>query len=355
MLLAYINVINFRNLNEYQLEFDNKCNVFYGKNGSGKTSLLEAIYYLILGRSFRSHILRRIIKYGNTSFSLFGKIYNDGNLLPVGITKSITVNKKIKIAGQEISSSLEITKIAPLQLLNHSGYFLFYHGPKARRQFMDWGLFHVEQSFLNIWRVTKRILEHRNTAIRLKSTSNYITIWNKKLSQVSFEIHLHRMQYIRKFIPVAQNILKKILQNCDISISYVPGWNTRLELEAILIDNFKSDIKYGYTTAGPHRADLDISIGKIPVKDVLSRGQQKLLFCGLQIAQGILLHQLTEKRCIYLIDDLLADLDLQKCQLLIDLLFSLQGAQIFITELTYDNVKRALINNINNCKTFCLD
>ena len=106
MLLSSFNIDNFRNLSQTQLDFNNNCNIFYGKNGSGKTSLLEAIYYLALGRSFRSHILRRIIKYKSDSFSLFGKIQQKNNIVPVGITRSITTGKQIKMAGKEISSNI---------------------------------------------------------------------------------------------------------------------------------------------------------------------------------------------------------------------------------------------------------
>jgi DNA replication and repair protein RecF len=355
MLLTSISISNFRNLNQTKLEFNNLGNIFYGKNGSGKTSLLEAIYYLILGRSFRSHLLRRIIKYGEINFSIFGKIYKNDSLLSIGITKSIETSKKIKIAGQVVSSNIEITKLVPLQLLNYNSYCLLHNGSKAKRQFIDWGLFHVEQSFLWLWRKIERILEQRNTAIRLKSAPSYIKIWDKELAQFGSEIHLHRTQYIKNLIPIAQNILQKLLCDHPIKILYIPGWDTNLDLESFLANNLKNDLHFGYTTAGPHRADLEISIKKIPAKDALSRGQQKLLLYGLQIAQGILLNQLTGKKCIYLIDDLLAELDLQKCQLLAEILFALQKAQIFITGLTCDNLKNILGHNINDSKMFCLN
>ena len=336
MLLSSFNIDNFRNLSQTQLDFNNNCNIFYGKNGSGKTSLLEAIYYLALGRSFRSHILRRIIKYKSDSFSLFGKIQQKNNIVPVGITRSITTGKQIKMAGKEISSNIELTKLIPLQLLNHNSYFLLYEGPKPRRQFIDWGLFHVEQFFLSLWHKVERILKQRNVAIRTKSPIDHIKVWDKDLAHLGFELHQCRRQYIESLVPIAKDVLQKLLPDLSINISYFAGWNLNFDLEAILANNLKKDLQFGYTAIGPQRADLELMVEKIPAKDALSRGQQKLLLYGLKIAQGMLLNKLTNKKCIYLVDDLLAELDLQKCTLLANTLSDLQDSQLFITGLSQD-------------------
>lgn len=339
MSLLFLNMDNFRNLSQMDLGFSDRCNIIYGQNGSGKTSIIEAIYYLILGRSFRSHLLGRIIRYGEKEFSLFGKIEQEHGLLNVGIAKSTTASKRIKVAGKNVSSSIEITKLLPLQLLNHDSYLLLHGGPKKRRQFVDWGLFHVEQSFLDLWRRTERALGQRNRAIRAKSPPDYIRAWDSELTKLSLQLHNYRKSYIEKFIPIAQEILKKLMGNLVFDLSYFAGWDTDLDLQTILADKLDGDLKSGYTRIGPHRADMTVSaINGVPAKDALSRGQQKLLLYGLQIAQGVLLKQLTNKRSIYLIDDLLAELDLQKCHLLADLLLSLPKTQIFITGLERDDL-----------------
>ncbi|MBU0743876.1 MAG: DNA replication/repair protein RecF [Gammaproteobacteria bacterium] len=351
MLLSSLNIGDFRNFSQTQLEFDDKCNIFYGENGSGKTTILEAIYYLILGRSFRSHILRRIIKYDSNSFSLFGKIRQDNRTIPVGITKSTEASKHIKIAGKEVSSNIEITKLAPLQLLNHNSYFLLYEGPKIRRQFIDWGLFHVEQSFLDLWRKVERILGQRNIALRKKSPADHIRAWDKELARLGLELHNYRNQYINNLLPIAKTILQTLLGNFSINISYLPGWDVSTNLELFLTNNLKTDLQFGYTTAGPHRADLKILINNVPAKDTLSRGQQKLLLYGLQVAQGELLNQLTGKRCIYLVDDLLAELDMQKCCLLAKVLLDLEETQIFVTGLNPGDLETVFGNHSNSKKT----
>lgn len=333
MALSLFNIDNFRNLCPTQLEFGNKYNIFYGENGSGKTSILEAIYYLVLGRSFRTHILKRIIKHGANDFSIFGKIKQDNKFVSVGLTKSTETGKRIRIDGKDLSSNLELTKLLPMQLLNHDSYMFLYDGPKIRRQFMDWGLFHVEQSFLGLWRKVERILEQRNTALRAKFSIDQITIWDKELAQFGYELHNYRKHYIEQLTPVLQTILEQLSVNFPINISYYAGWDTTVDLETALASNFKHDMQFGYTTSGPHRADLKVMINGVPAKDSLSRGQQKFLLYGLQIAQGALLNQLTNKHCIYLADDLAAELDAQKYKLLTQTLLNLDNSQIFITGL----------------------
>jgi DNA replication and repair protein RecF len=345
MSLSTLNINNFRNFYHVELAFHDKCNLFYGKNGSGKTSLLEAIYYLTLGRSFRSHLLRRIVKYGENEFSLFGKIQQENKIIAaVGITKSTEHGKQIKISGKNVTSTIEITKLSPLQLLTHNSYLLLYEGSKTRRQFMDWGLFHVEQSFLDLWRKVERLLEQRNAAIRIKASPDYIKAWDKDLSSLGFELHNYRKRYIDNFIPTVHEVLQKLSCEFLVDLCYSAGWDTNIELLSVLNNNLKKDLQLGYTTAGPHRADLQISIGKVPAKDALSRGQQKFLLYGLQIAQGILLNKLKDKKCIYLVDDLLAELDLQKCKLLANVLLNLPKSQIFITGLTREDLENILVD-----------
>lgn len=357
MPLTSFHLNDFRNFNQADLNLSDKCNVFYGKNGSGKTSLLEAIYYLILGRSFRSHLLRRVVRHGASSFSLFGKIKREeGSLTSVGVTRSTESGKKIKIAGKNVLSNLEITRLMPIQLLNHNSFLLLYEGPKVRRQFIDWGLFHVEQSFLDLWRKVERILEQRNTALRKKLHIECIKAWDQELSQLGIQLHNYRRTYIESLLPVTKNILNGLLGDFSINISYAAGWDTNLDLHSALANNLKTDLQFGYTTIGPHRADLRVTIGNVPAKDVLSRGQQKLLLYGLQISQGVLLNNLTNKQCIYLVDDLLAELDTQRCKLLINLLINLQQAQLLITGLTRSDLETVFIDKMasREIKTFHL-
>jgi len=303
MSILYIQTINFRNLKNTQLDF----------NGSGKTSILESIYYLGMGKSFRSHLVRRIVSYDEEVFSVFGKVEKNSQIIPVGIERSLKNGRKIRIDGEDVHSNVELTKLLPIQLLDQNSYNLFDHGPKLRRQFIDWGVFHVEQLFLPIWRKFERVIEQRNAAIRGGSKTDQIQAWDNKFVELAKEL------------------------NIEIDITYRPGWDFDIDLGEILSKNIEADLKLGYTSFGPQRADLTFKINSVPIQDVFSRGQKKLFVYALQIAQGVLFNNITDKNCIYLIDDIAAELDNHKKKLLSETLIQLR-AQLFVTGLDKEDM-----------------
>jgi len=342
MTITNLQVTNFRNLFSLNIELHNNCNLFYGKNGSGKTSILEAIYYLGFGRSFRTHLLKRLVNDKTDKFSLFCKIKNDSFIIPLGIERSFLnadVNQ-IKISGEKVRSTSELVKILPLQLLNQTVFRFFEFGPKVRRQFVDWGLFHVEPTFFSLWKKVERILEQRNAALRSESKIANIKLWDKEFVQAATELDIMRKQYITELIPLAKKIINEFLgeQFADISIEYYSGWDVNYCLSSILDEVIWRDKQFGYTSQGPQRADLLLKINNTPAQDILSRGQQKLVLYALTLAQGQLMQQKIGRNCLYLIDDLTAELDEYKQRLFINLLMQI-NAQIFITALNDEGLR----------------
>lgn len=334
MPLTNLQITNFRNLKQISFDFHPKCNLFYGSNGSGKTSILEAIYYLGLGRSFRSHLLKRIINYDANKFSIFGKVSDDNSIISIGIERSTIENENlIKISGDVVRSAAELAKILPLQLLNQNVYHFFEHGPKLRRQFIDWGVFHVEHTFITLWKRIEKILVHRNTLLRSKESSNQIQAWDIELSDLSNKIDKLRKEYLSKLFAILKTHLSNFLPGYNnIEITYYPGWDVSLNLYEILRKSIARDLQLGYTFYGPHRADLTFTVSGTPAQDMLSRGQQKMLLYALKLAQGELLHNITKKNCLYLIDDLTSELDQNHRHILANALLNLDS-QIFITGL----------------------
>lgn len=323
---------NFRNLKNIELKPCQKLNIFYGLNGSGKTSILESIYYLGLGRSFRSHILQRIINHDANQFVIFAEIDLSGSVIPIGIEKSLDGEPRIKISHNDVTKRSELASILPIQLLNQHSYRLFELGPKLRRQFIDWGLFHVEQSFLPTWRKFERALEQRNAALRAKLCRDNIHTWNVDIVNLANKLTESRRKYVEMLIPRIKSLLSFLLEGFDIDISYYSGWNESIPLGKLLEDSFARDFALGYTHCGPQRADLLFKLGERLVQDVLSRGQLKLLLLAMTLAQGKLLTELTGRRCIYLIDDFAAELDNSKQRIVARFLSNLD-AQIFLTGL----------------------
>lgn len=318
----------FRNLAELDLEFSPCFNFIYGPNGSGKSSLLEAIYFLSLGRSFRSNLASRAIQYEADSFNLFSVILGQWSTT-LGLEKIRQGKTKIKI-GNNINSISELAKLLPLQLINPNSYQLLSGGPKARRQFIDWGVFHVEPQFFQVWQRFQKVLKQRNAALQRHMPDDQIKIWDLELVEAANELTVMREKYVQELTPLINELISSLLTLQNLNIDFYQGWEKKLSLTSILSSSIDRDYKLAYTQFGPHRADLIIKLKGNPVHEVLSRGEQKLLTCALQLAQGILLKKITSKSCIYLFDDLFAELDPCKQNMLMHLLQSLE-AQVFIT------------------------
>lgn len=340
MSLIRLDVSDFRNLNAVKLEpFSDGFNLIYGKNGSGKTSLLESIYYLGFGRSFRSTNVEHVVRKSTEKLGIFGHIQTKNDqAVPIGVERHKDGNLKVRLAGKDASSIAELASLLPIQLINSQCYSLLDAGPVYRRKYLDWGTFYLNTEFLRIWRQFKRALKQRNACL-LKSASRLeIDAWSDELATYAIQLDEWRQNYIKKLLPIFTDMLTMLLPAKgvgswsldDLAIEYYPGWKINSVYRETLSESLNRDLQLGYTQMGPHRADLRITLSHLPAKDILSRGQQKLFVCAMILAQGELLHKSLNKRPIYLIDDLPSELDLTSRSNLITLL-SKQEAQVFVT------------------------
>lgn len=325
MIIQNIKIESFRNLTQVELDFSSKFNIFYGVNGSGKTSLLEAIYYLSFGRSFRSHLNNRIIQHEKDKLLIFSQTDEH----KIGLERSAK-EIRIRLDDNDMKSIASIASVLPLQIIHAHTHELLEAGPEIRRQFLDWGMFHVEHNFIHNWRRYMKALKQRNAALKANSRKEEITVWNKELLEAGNLLNQSRQSYLNEFLPIFNEMINKILAITGIELNYYQGWNREKSLEEAIIANFDSDKDMSFTQLGPHRADLKITIDKIPAKDRLSRGQQKLFVSAMQLAQGTLLQAKMNKKPVFLIDDIAAELDQGKKSLLLQLLQQID-AQIFIT------------------------
>jgi DNA replication and repair protein RecF len=331
MNLFFLKVQNFRNLSALTIEPTPNINFIYGANGSGKTSILEAIYFLGTGKSFRSHLANRIILHEEQSFSLFGQVQNINNeQTGIGIEKYCNSKTRLKVGNDIVLSTASLARLLPTQLINPDSYRLLETAPHQRRKFMDWGLFHVEPNFFPLWQRFQRALKQRNSALKQGVPKAQVRAWDTEFIVSAHELGQLREAYIQQLLPTATRILSQLFEINNLLISYYQGWEKGCDLSDVLDMAYAQDSILGYTQFGPHRADIKIKVNGDPVQDVLSRGEQKTLICVLLFAQGVLLQQLRGQHCIYLIDDLAAELDREHQIAIMDFLATLK-AQIFIT------------------------
>ncbi len=350
MSLVRLEITHFRNLLALTIEPNPSFNIIHGENGSGKTSIFEAIYFLGLGRSFRHHLVNRIINYDAEKLSVFAMAQSHNNLSnALGIEKDRDGKSRIKINGENIQSPAILAELLPIQLINPDSYYLLSAGPKHRRQFLDWGVFHVEPAFFPEWKKIQRILKQRNAALRDPSYTQMIYSWDIEYVAASDALEEMRSNYIAQLNPIFQQVITELLDVGDLTLEYRKGWDTEKGLQQVLKESLARDQQLGYTQYGPHRSDIKIYTDHFQAQDVLSRGQQKLLICALRLAQGILLRELTNKRCIYLIDDLAAELDANHRKKIMEVLATLQS-QVYVTATNPHDLKDLM--DISDTKMF---
>ncbi len=342
MTLDRLLIQNLRNLSSVDINLSGRVNLFYGENGSGKTSILEAINVLALGRSFRSHKHKSLINVDHVEFTVFGRVTDDkGTDIPVGVNRQRDGTSSYKVNGSLVSSAADLASYIPVQVINSDSFLLLEGPPTVRRQFMDWLVFHVEPTFFPLWKASQRCLKHRNSLLRRDRMAaqdsparNELASWDQELVMLTEEIHVLRGRCVERLMVVFYGLLKEFVGVDGISIGYVCGWGEGDSLApsyAEALDRtMVRDYHQGYTQLGSHRADLKVTLNNQAAAELLSRGQQKLLVCALKIAQGYVFSQITGRKTLYLVDDLPAELDERHRTLLAHWLDAMD-TQVFIT------------------------
>lgn len=338
MPLTRLIVKQFRNIKACDIQLSPGFNFLIGPNGSGKTSVLEAIYLLGHGRSFRSSLTGRVIQNDYDELFVHGRFLNSDQFeLPIGINKQRNGTTEVKIGGQPGQKIAKLANVLPLQLIHPEGFDLLTAGPKSRRAFIDWGVFHSEPAFYETWGRYKRLAKQRNALLKSARDYSEVSHWDQELAKLAESISEWRELYVNMVKTVAETICREFLPEFDIQLKYYRGWEKDTAYKDILSQNFERDQSLGYTFSGPNKADLRIKVNGTPVEDVLSRGQLKLMVCALRVAQGQHLTEMTGKQCIYLIDDFASELDSQRRQRLADCLKA-TGAQVFVSSITKNQI-----------------
>lgn len=336
----------FRNLSSSHLSFSPHINWFFGENGSGKTSILEAIYHLGYGRSFRSNEVKKVINFDAKEFILFAKLMSETSDVEegyqVGLSKHVDGNSSIKVNGEHVASFAELVRLSPIQFFSPNSVDRLLGSPACRRMCLDWLLFHVEHDFGKHTSLLNKVLKQRNSLLRkLKvlgvndNSKAELAFWDNHLCRVSTDINGYRQLYLSEFVENVFNVVRRFaLPVCDLKVEAQQGWpDGDLTLAAYIDDSLQHDIKYGRTKFGAHKFDLIFTVAGRSVFDVWSRGMLRLLTSAVQIALCMTLKKVSDKRAICLVDDFTAELDSASQIKLLDELIS-SDYQVFITQIS---------------------
>ncbi len=336
MWLQLLQAQGLRSFQQCELTFAPGINVLFGDNGVGKTSILEGINVLSCGKSFRSNRISNIINLDSAELILFGEILTaeqDSIQLGVKINSSST---ELRINREKVKKWSELAKNLPSLEIHPESYLLITGGPIERRKFLNWGMFHVEPSYSQIWSDYSRALKQRSICLKSRNIKQ-ARFWHQSLSQNGEMIAEFLTQYSNDLIPYISELAAQFGIADSIELDYSPGWDRTYSLEEMLDLELQSKDMPVSTLNGPHRGDLKIRWNNKSFSKISSRGQQKVLAIALKLAQAQLLKARSGKSSIYLIDELPAELDSIRRQVALDILGKLDS-QIIISTVSRDSV-----------------
>jgi DNA replication and repair protein RecF len=285
--------------------------VFVGANGAGKTSVLEAAYLLSHGRSFRAGSRDVLLKRGASALSVFAEVSSaDGRARRLGLGRE-GARWQARVDGDAVSLGALVQECAVV-CFEPGSHDLIAGGSEERRQFLDWGLFHVEHGFVNQWRRYQRALKQRNALLRSGGPLDpgLIEPWESELSSSGEGLSAYRKAYLDRLLPHIQAFMGNVLPELgEFTIRYKPGWDETSDLATTLFERRGRDLARGHTTAGPHRADFSVAFEHAPLREHLSRGQEKLCALACLLGQASLHAEIRGEWPVVCLDDLASELD----------------------------------------------
>lgn len=309
-MLLTLRLSDFRNYSQAELLPSPGLNVVFGDNGSGKTSLLEAIYFIGSGgRSFRGGRLSRLVRDGAEAATLFAEVENAGATHRLGVRRAPSGIESLKLNGATPGALSDVASLLPVLALHPQSVELILGASVLRRRFLDWGMFHVEHSFLSLSKEANAALRQRNALLRSRSLgARELRYWDQKLAVSSDNIEQLRLGYLRRLRSRWQQILELLAPGLKADMTLQTGLRSGETYLDALERTRDEDLRRGFTHSGFHRSDLKISVDGYVARDRVSRGQAKILAYGLVLAQLPLIEE-AGKVCTLLVDDLGSELD----------------------------------------------
>ena len=332
MLIRQLRVKSLRRFEEAELALGSGFNLVTGDNGSGKTSLLEAVHLMAHGRSFRGRVRDGLVRSGDSALQVFLEWQDDrGSVHRSGLQHG-GASWEARVDGRSIGHLGELCQALAVVTFEPGSHALVDGSAEVRRRYLDWGLFHVEHGFLQGWRRYSRALKQRNGLLRQRRSDGELDAWEHELALAGEALDQSRQHYVDRLQPHFERLVTALLPAAGLSgLELQSGWRRQdLALADALLLARERDLAHGFTSVGPHRADLRIQLQDLPGKDGLSRGQAKLTALALLLAQAEQLAAQTGDWPILQLDDLASELD-QRHQG--NLLAWLQGtpAQVLVT------------------------
>lgn len=324
-----------RCLQEAELELHPGRNYIYGPNGAGKTSLLEGIFVLGRGRSFRTRQMQRLVQHGKDGFAVFGEVLLAGAHRRLGVGYRAGRLEK-RIDGHPATGMAQLAELMPVHAIDPSMHALVEGAPSDRRRFVDWGVFHVEPQYLESWKRYRRALSQRNAALKRAAPAAELRPWSEALAEAGTAVDESRSRYLEQLAPHVRCFGRRLLGR-PLTLDYRRGWTGETRFDEALAESESRDRQTGRTEPGPHRAEVILKLDDRRVQDEASRGQQKLTAAALILAQVAIESTERPARSVLVVDDPAAELDSSSLERLLAAIEDLPVQQVF-TALTPANL-----------------
>lgn len=337
MILQKLSLLNYKNFEARDFEFDPKINCFVGKNGVGKTNVLDAIYHLSFGKSYFNPVTTQNIRHGEDFFVIDGIYEKSGRTEKIVVSAKKGQKKIIKRNGKAYEKFSEHIGFLPLVIISPSDRDLIIEGSDTRRKFIDGVISQGDSQYLQALLKYNKVLVQRNSLLKyfaINHTFNKDTleIYNGQLTEYATVIFNRRSAFLKEFLPI---FLKRYnaISNGREEVDLV--YRSQLldkDLTTLLEENLQKDKITQYTNFGIHKDDLLFEIAGHPIKKFGSQGQQKSFLIALKLAQFDFIKAHNKVNPILLLDDIFDKLDEDRVAQIITLVDNENFGQLFITD-----------------------
>ena len=331
MYVDKMKLINFRNYENQEIQFNKNINIIYGDNAQGKTNILEAIFLSSFGKSFRTSKEKELIKFGQDKLMVeanFQKKDRDGKIrIEIGSKKQITVN------GIKIKKLSELLGNINIVIFTPEDINILKDGPAGRRRFLDMMIGQLRPNYVHNLNLYMQTVEQRNNYLKqikeINKPQEMLEIWDEKLAEYGEKVYLYRKEFVDKIINKINDIHKKITdEKEELKIEYISNCSNKKEYLNLLNERRKLDIIKGFTTKGVHRDDFVIYINNREVGVYGSQGQNRTVILSLKLSELNVVYDEIGEYPILLLDDFMSELDEKRRK---NFLENIENTQVIIT------------------------
>jgi DNA replication and repair protein RecF len=349
MHLKKISLFNYKNFSEVNFEFDTKINCFVGKNGIGKTNVLDAIYHLSCGKSYFNPLAVQNIKHGEEFFVIDGEFEKSERNEQIVCSLKKGHKKILKRNGKQYEKFSDHIGFIPLVIISPADRDLIVEGSETRRKFIDSVISQLDSNYLQQLIQYQKILNQRNALLKYFALNHVfdndtLSIYNEQLNGFGLTIFEKRKQFLDDFIPIF-NKHHQAITGLEETVQLV--YESQLfekDLLTLLKENINKDRALHYTSVGIPTDDLSFEIDHYPIKKFGSQGQQKSFLIALKLAQFEFVKKQSGENPILLFDDIFDKLDETRVEKIVEMVNNDDFGQLFISD-THPERTEAIIKS----------